>query len=167
MIRGIFQDWDANRGNPRSQCVLVMFRMAQCCHRLPPGLRWLGWPHLAAYHVIVIWELGIELNHKATIGPGLRLYHGTALVVHEKSVIGKNCTLRHCTTIGNRREADDVPVLGDGVEIGCNSVIIGRITVGDGAKIGAGSVVLHDVAPGDTVAGNPARKLCAGGKDSV
>lgn len=159
MSTGIFQDWEANHGNLRSQFVLAMFRAAQRCHRLPSALRWLGWPHLAAYQLIVIWELGIELNHKATIGPGLRLYHGTALVVHEKAVIGKNCTLRHCTTIGNRREADDVPIIGDDVEIGCNSVIIGRISIGERAKIGAGSVVLHDVASGDTVAGNPARSV--------
>ncbi len=167
MSRGIFQDWEANRGNSRSQFVLAMFRLAQTCHRLPPPLRWLGWPHLAAYHVIVIWEFGIELNHKATIGPGLRLYHGTALVIHEKTVIGKNCTLRHCTTIGNRRSAEDVPIIGDDVEIGSNSVIIGKITIGDRAKIGAGSVVVHDVASGDSVAGNPARRLCVKGKDSV
>ncbi len=167
MSQGIFQDWDANRGNLRSQFVLAMFRAAQVCHRLPPSLRLLGWPHLAAYHLIVIWLLGIELNHKASIGHGMKLYHGMALVVHEKTVIGKNCTLRHCTTIGNRRETDDVPVIGDDVEIGSNSVIIGRITIGDRAKIGAGSVVVHDVASGDTVAGNPACSLCADRKDSV
>ena len=167
MSAGIFQDWETNRGNARSQFVLAMLRLAQACHRLPRPLRWLGWPHLAAYTLIVEWELGIELSYKASIGAGLRLYHGTALVVHEKAVIGQNCTLRHCTTIGNRQEADDVPIIGRDVEIGCNSVIIGRITIGDGAKIGAGSVVVHDVAPGDSVAGNPARKLCAQGKDSV
>jgi putative colanic acid biosynthesis acetyltransferase WcaB len=159
MSDGIFQDWSANRGNLRSCFVLVMFRMAQACARLPAALRWIGWPHLAAYHLIVIWELGIELNHKAIIGPGLKLFHGTALVVHEKAVIGKHCTLRHCTTIGNRIAGDDVPVIGDEVDIGCNSVVLGRITIGDRAKIGAGSVVVHDVAPDQTVAGNPARPI--------
>jgi serine acetyltransferase len=114
---------------------------------------------LAFYTLVVEWELGIELSYKATIGPGLRLYHGTALVVHEKSVLGKNVTLRHCTTIGNRKSTDDVPMIGDNVEIGSNSVIIGKITIGDGARIGAGSVVVHDVAPGDTVVGNPARSI--------
>lgn len=159
MSTGIFQDWSANRGNLRSCFVLAMFRMAQACHRLPRPLRWLGWPHLAAYSLIVEWELGMELSYKATIGPGLRLFHGTALVIHEKSIIGKNVTLRHCTTIGNRVGADDVPVIGDNVDIGSNAVVIGRITVGDGARIGAGSVVVHDVAAGDTVAGNPARSI--------
>jgi len=47
------------------------------------------------------------------------------------------------------------------VDIGCNSVLIGRITIGDDAVIGAGSVVLHDVAPRQTVAGNPARPIGA------
>jgi putative colanic acid biosynthesis acetyltransferase WcaB len=105
--------------------------------------------------------LGIELNHKAKVGPRLRLHHGYGLVVHESAVIGSDCTLRHGTTIGNRRESDDCPVIGDRVDIGCSSVIIGRIEIGDDAKIGAGSVVLHDVPAGCTVAGNPARPVGA------
>jgi putative colanic acid biosynthesis acetyltransferase WcaB len=159
MIACILQDWDANRGNPRSRFVLAMFRLAQICHRLPPWIRWAGLPHLAAYTLIVIWELGIELNYKAAIGPGLRLFHGTALVIHESTVMGAGCTLRHCTTIGMREGPDDVPVIGDRVDIGSNAVLIGRIRIGDDAKIGAGSVVVADVAAGDVVAGNPARSL--------
>lgn len=136
-----------------------MFRFAQWCDRLPGPLRWIGWPHRAAYTLIVVWELGIELNYRAQIGPGLRLFHGTALVVHEKTQIGSNCTLRHCTTIGMRNGEDDVPVIGDNVDIGSNSVLIGKIHIGDGARIGAGSVVVSDVPAGTSVAGNPARPL--------
>jgi putative colanic acid biosynthesis acetyltransferase WcaB len=157
MIGAIFQDWDANAGNSRSRFALAMFRLAQVCHRLPQPIRWLGWPHIAAYTLIVCWELGIELSHKARVGPGLRLYHGQGLVIHEAACIGKNCTLRHCTTIGNRRGSDDVPTIGDDVDIGCNAVLIGAITIGHRARIGAGAVVLEDV-PDDAVAvGNPAR----------
>ena len=155
----ILQDWDANRGNIRSQLILASFRLAQICHRLPRAIRWMGWPHLAFYEFIVVWELGIELNYKATIGPRLRLYHGMALAVHEAAVIGSDCVLRQCTTIGMRKEAADVPTIGNNVNIGSNSVLIGRITIGDGAVIGAGSVVVHDVPPGAVVAGNPARIL--------
>jgi putative colanic acid biosynthesis acetyltransferase WcaB len=157
MMREILQDWEANRGNIRSQLILACFRLAQICHRLPRPLRWIGWPHLAVYEFIVVWELGIELNYKARIGPGLRLYHGTALVVHEAVVMGSHCILRHCTTLGMRREAADCPIIGNHVDIGSNSVLIGRITIGDHAVIGAGSVVLHDVPPGAVAAGNPAK----------
>lgn len=159
MSHGILQDWDVNRGNLRSRLLLASFRCAQKLHRWPPALRWIGLPYLGIYQFLMYWELGIELNYKARVGPRLRLYHGHALVIHDHAVLGADCTLRHCTTIGARKGADDCPVIGDRVEIGCNSVVIGKIKVGDGAVIGAGSVVLHDVAPGAVVAGNPARPL--------
>ncbi|MEI6493837.1 MAG: serine acetyltransferase [Verrucomicrobiota bacterium] len=159
MNPGILQDWEANVGNVRSRVILVLFRLAQRFYRLPEALRWLGYPYLAFYEVLVGWGLGIELNHKASIGPGLKLFHGTALVIHEGAVIGSHCTLRHCTTIGMRNDPGDVPVIGDHVDIGCNAVIIGKIHIGDRAVIGAGSVVVKDVPEGAVAAGNPARVI--------
>ena len=91
---------------------------------------------------------------------------GTALVSHGGAVIGSGCTLRHCTTIGMKSHPDDVPLIGDRVDIGCNSVIIGRIRVGDGAVIGAGSVVVKDVPAGAVVVGNPARQVESSGQGS-
>ncbi|MCX6970090.1 MAG: serine acetyltransferase [Verrucomicrobia bacterium] len=162
MNQGILQDWGANAGNIRSRVILVLFRLAQWFYRLPADWRWLGFPYLAFYEVFIGWVLGIELNHKASIGPGLKLFHGTALVIHGGSVIGSHCTLRHCTTIGMKSSPDDVPLIGDHVDVGCNSVIIGRIKIGDGAVIGAGSVVVKDVPAGAVVVGNPARQVHSG-----
>ena len=161
MSDGIWQDWSVNPRDLRMKFILGSFRFAQKLHRWPKCIRWLASPYLFVYQLLVWWELGIELNHKAEVGPRLRLHHGYGLVVHESAVIGSDCTLRHGTTIGNRRESDDCPVIGDRVDIGCSSVIIGRIKIGDDAKIGAGSVVLHDVPAGCTVAGNPARPVGA------
>jgi putative colanic acid biosynthesis acetyltransferase WcaB len=136
-----------------------MYRAAQAVRRHNPPLRWLGAPIVVFYMLYVEWALGIELNLKSKIGPGLRLYHGTGLVVHEAAVLGSNCALRHCTTIGMRNGPADCPSIGNNVDIGSNSVLLGAITIGDNAVIGAGSVVLHDVEPGDVVAGNPARSI--------
>jgi putative colanic acid biosynthesis acetyltransferase WcaB len=163
MSKSILQDWSANQGSIRSRMLLASFRLAQKFHRLPASVRWIGLPYLAAYQLLMYWELGIELNYKAKIGPGLQLHHGYALVIHDRAVIGANCTLRHCTTIGSRRGRDDCPVIGDRVDIGCNSVVIGSVSVGDAATIGAGSVVLHDVPAGATVVGNPARPVATAG----
>lgn len=163
MSGGVWQDWPVNPGDMRIRLLLGAFRLAQKLHRLPAAMRWLALPYLAFYQFLAYWELGIELNYKAAVGPRLRLHHGFGLVIHDRAVIGADCILRHCTTIGNRRGGDDCPVIGNGVDIGSNSVIIGAIKVGDNAVIGAGSVVLRDVAPRQTVAGNPARPV--GGAD--
>jgi putative colanic acid biosynthesis acetyltransferase WcaB len=159
MKGGILQDWEANRGNWKSRSAMLLYRAAQAVRRQPPLLRLLGAPVVALYVLYVEWGLGIELNLKSQIGPGLRLYHGTGLVIHEAAVLGSNCALRHCTTIGMKNGPTDCPSIGDHVDIGSNSVLLGSIRIGDHAVIGAGSVVLHDVAPGDVVAGNPARSI--------
>ena len=159
MSGGILQDWGANPGNLHSRLILVSFRIAQRLHNLPRGARWVGIPYLGLYQLITTWLMGIDLNYKASIGSGLRLHHPIALVIHESAILGRDCILRQSTTIGMRRAASDCPVIGDRVNIGSNSVLIGAITIGDDAVIGAGSVVIHDVLPGDVVAGNPARSI--------
>jgi putative colanic acid biosynthesis acetyltransferase WcaB len=163
----IVQDWPANpRNNPKGRLVLAAFRLAQLVRRLPTPLLVLGLPYLVAYRVGVEWMLGIELRWKTAIGPNLRLDHGQALVVHDHTVIGAHCTLRHSTTIGNKGSwsegPNDSPRIGDYVDIGAHSVIIGNITIGDHVIIGAGSVVTRDIPGGSVVVGNPARILQRG-----
>ena len=139
---------------------MLLFRLAAATRALPHPLWLLGLPILLGYRVGVEWILGVELRYKTSIGPGLRLFHGQGLVVHEGTVIGADCTLRHNTTIGNKSAGRaECPVLGDSVEVGSNTVILGGIRIGDRAVIGAGSVVVKDVPPGATVAGNPAREI--------
>ena len=159
----IFCDWSANRGNLKGQLVLACFRLAGACRRLPAPLWWLTIPYLIWYELSIVWGLSIELRYKARVGPGLKLYHGHALVVNDGVVIGARCTLRHSTTIGSKQLADGsesaCPKLGNEVNVGANAVILGPIQIGDRAVIGAGSVVVKDVPAGAVVAGNPARVI--------
>lgn len=48
-------------------------------------------------------------------------------------------------------------IIGEGVFIGCNALILKGTHIGDGAVVGAGSVVTKDVPPYTLVAGNPAK----------
>ena len=48
------------------------------------------------------------------------------------------------------------------VTLGSGAVIVGGVRIGERAVVGAGAVVTRDVPPGETVVGNPARKLRRG-----
>jgi bifunctional UDP-N-acetylglucosamine pyrophosphorylase/glucosamine-1-phosphate N-acetyltransferase len=50
-------------------------------------------------------------------------------------------------------------VVGDGVKLGVDTMMVAPVTIGDGATTGAGAVVTRDVAPGKTVVGMPARPI--------
>jgi putative colanic acid biosynthesis acetyltransferase WcaB len=142
---------------------MLLFRVAAKVRALPAPLWYLFLPYLAFYRLFVDWVLGVEIRAQTQIGPRLQLWHPRAIVIHEKAVLGADCIVRQCTTIGNKLQADGslgaAPIIGDGVDIGSNAVILGPINVGSGAKIGAGSVVVRNVPTGATVAGNPARSI--------
>src|SRR5271165_6437113 len=102
---------------------------------------------------------GISLPFDAQIGPGLRIYHFGNIFIHSHVIIGRNCTLRHGVTIGNRHEDGGVPVVGDNVEFGVGAVAIGPIHIGSAAKIGPLSLVTFDVPEKARVVGNPGQIL--------
>jgi len=51
----------------------------------------------------------------------------------------------------------DKVVIGDGVFIGMNTLIVKSVEIGDNAVIGAGSVVVDDIPADEIWAGNPAK----------
>ncbi|MFN4199043.1 MAG: serine acetyltransferase [Flavobacterium sp.] len=93
------------------------------------------------------------------IAGGLVCFHPYASVINAKA-IGENFVFRNSLTIGNKsNDNNQLPVIGNNVEVGANVVIIGDITVGNNVTIGAGSVVVKDIPDNCVVAGNPARVL--------
>jgi len=120
-------------------------------------LKIIGFPIRLFYKFHIQWVLGIDIPDTTQIGKNLELFHGQGLVIHSATIIGDNVILRHNTTIGNAKPKGGCPVIGDNVEIGANSVIIGEIVIGDNSIIAAGSVVVKDVPKNVIVAGNPAK----------
>ncbi len=160
-IHFIYQDKYANYQNPtKGKYIVVMFRIAQYVKRHKILYILCFW-YLFFYRVVVEWGWGVELSWNTRVGAGLQIYHGTGLVVHPDSIIGKNCSLRQCTTLGVKLDQANLlgmaPVIGDNVDIGCNVCIIGHLQIGDFTTIGAGSVVTKDIPPQSVAAGNPAR----------
>lgn len=155
----ILQDYRRNRGNWKILIVLTMFRIAQLISK---GRKWvfvLLAPYLILYRILVEWVLNIELHWNLNVGSGLRIFHGGCLVVHPNTKIGNNVTLRQCTTIGAKEGETCAPNIGNNVNIGPNSVLLGSIKIGDNAIIGASSLVISDVPVGGVYGGNPARDL--------
>lgn len=159
-VSALFTDWSVNRGDIRIQLALLMFRTARH-FRTARGLtaRILGKPLCLIYLVIVEWTWGIELPWATEVGPRLRIFHGTGIVVNAHAKLGRDVTLRHGVCVGARTSEGASPVIGDMVHLGAGSMVLGDVSIGDNARVGAGAIVLADVPAGAVAVGNPARVI--------
>lgn len=103
-------------------------------------------------------KLGFEIP-AGCFGPGLMIYHHGAIIVNPKSRIGANCTMHGICCIGSKGGfPDDSPVIGDNVDLGQASQILGGITIASNVRVGAGSIVTKDIPEeGAVVVGIPGR----------
>lgn len=162
-MKTLIHDFRNNRTNVKGLLVLLSFRIVNLASK-NKFIFYLFIPLLIFYRIVVEWFLGIEIPYNVNLGPGAIIYHGQSLVINSNVIIGKNCILRHCTTIGNKKMLDgsysSSPIIGDNVDIGSNVCIIGPITIGDNVVIGAGTVVVKNVPSNSTVVGNPSKNFC-------
>ena len=131
------------------------------------GIRWklLRAPMSVLYRCLyrfVEWTCGISLPYTVPVGRRVRIWHHSGMILHARS-IGNDVHIRQNTTFGvaHRGQNEALPVIEDGVDIGCNVCVLGNVRIGTEAKIGAGSVVLIDVPPRAIAVGVPARILSA------
>ncbi len=99
---------------------------------------------------------------KSRIGPGSKAKHLSYL---GDATLGAGVNIGAGTITANYDgKSKHATVIGDGVHIGSNTVLVAPVKIGKNATTGAGAVVLagHDVAPGDVVAGVPAKSLKKG-----
>lgn len=98
----------------------------------------------------------VELNG-ANIGKNFKIFHNN-IVINEKSIIQNNCRLHGNNCIGNNGIDNKCPIIGNNVDIGYGSVIIGDIKIVDNITVGANSVVVNSLTQKNAVyAGCPAR----------
>ncbi len=132
---------------------LWMHRVARFCwtHRMLLLGRWIS--HVSRFLT------GIEIHPGAKIGRRFFIDHGMGIVIGETTEIGDDVLLYQGVVLGGTtfEQKKRHPTLGNDVEIGAGSIVLGPITIGDGARVGAGSVVIKDVPPGVVVVGVPGR----------
>lgn len=153
-------EWRLAKGF-RLKSIILFFRLANYYYRGQSLVRYLFIPFVVFYKIYVEFIYGVELPAVTQVGIGLRIFHGVGLVVHRKVIIGNNCILRHCVTIGNKGEdekAELVPTIGNNVEFGANTVVVGNIHIGDNVIVGAGTVVTKDI-PANSVVVAPSFRL--------
>jgi serine O-acetyltransferase len=121
----------------------------------------LRFPFSLLYRVLnkcVEWSCGISLPYTVKLGRRVRIWHHGGMILHARS-IGDDCQIRQNTTFGVVRtdHNEELPIIGNRVDIGCNACILGAVHIGDGAAIGAGAVVLKDVPANCIAVGVPAK----------
>ncbi len=165
LVREDYQTYDRKISEPGFWAVFT-HRLANA--RMGISNRWLRLPltllaRMLYRHVRI--QYGIELDAGVKIGRRIRIWHHGCIVMSARA-IGDDVHLRHMTTCGvSRRHAsreedlNDRPIIGDRVDIGIGSTLLGGILVGDDAVIAGGSVVIRDVPSGALVGGVPAKIL--------
>lgn len=156
----MLEDLRANSWSLRPCCMVMAYRIAHFCSvwrkKSVINNLWAA-PIILLYRFVTECLFGYEIQAGATIGRRFTIHHGYAIVINKFVVAGDDFTIRHGVTIGNRSKSNDCPVIGNGVELGANVVIIGDITVGNNVVVGAGSVVLDNVPDNALVAGQKAQ----------
>lgn len=148
LIREDFQTHRRSRLSPGVHALLV--------HRVGARLRRDHRPHLRLVRPVhrlarafVQAVYGIELPGSATIGRRLFLPHPQGVVVVPGATIGDDCMIRHNVTIGAGSDTrGGVPTIGDRVQFGPGSIVMGAVHIGDDVLIGPGAVVVDDVPAG-------------------
>jgi serine O-acetyltransferase len=105
-----------------------------------------------------------SLPAQVIVSPDVKLGHqGFGTILHPNVEIGRGVKIFHNVTIFVRPPTgSNRVVIGDGVTIGANAVILTPrnqdLHIGEGARVGAGAVVTHDV-PARMIAISPPVEL--------
>jgi serine O-acetyltransferase len=104
-------------------------------------------------------KYSIDISHSTRIGSGFYIAHPFCIAINSKAIIGKNCTLSHQVTIGERKREgkNGSPIIGDNVYIAPGAKVLGPITVGSFVAIGANCVVIEDIPDKAVVVGIPGK----------
>ncbi len=112
---------------------------------------------LFLFHVTKVIT-GIQIPVGTEIGPGLKIGHFGNIVINPAAKIGRNFNIAQGCLIGNSQgKRAGVPVIGDNVVMGANSMVVGNAVIGNDVLIAPGAFVNFDVPDNSIVIGNPGK----------
>lgn len=101
---------------------------------------------------------GIEIKTQTEIGPGFLMCHPYNITVSPFAKLGKNVNLMKGSTVGmSQGKKPGAPIIGNEVQVGINSTVVGGITIGDDVLIAPNTFVNMDIPSHSVVIGNPCR----------
>ncbi len=111
-----------------------------------------------SWQKVIEMTCGISVPAAAKIGHSLYIGHFGGIILNCNAVIGNHCHLAQGVTIGvsGTGENRGVPIIGDYLYAGANSVIAGKIKIGNNVLVGACSLVTTDVPDNSVMLGVPA-----------
>lgn len=102
--------------------------------------------------------LKIEIS-PFSCGENIRICHPNVII---NGYVGNGCVFHGNNVIGNKNTGDKyaIPKIGNNVDIGIGTIVIGDIEIADNCVIGAGAVVTKSfTVPGTVIAGVPAKEI--------
>lgn len=90
------------------------------------------------------------------VGKGLYIPHFSSGIICNCASMGENCIISSGVIVGNKGGQENIPIVGNNVELCIGCKIIGKIKIGDNAIVAPNSVVIKDVPDNAIVSGIPA-----------
>jgi len=100
---------------------------------------------------------GNFINANALIGANVKV--SNYCLIHSGAIIEYGAELADYVQIGAGSRINGDVTIGSETFVGSGVTVVAGIKIGKKANIGAGSVVVRDVKDGETVFGNPAKKV--------
>ncbi len=109
-------------------------------------------PRLLQIHSRIFY--GIDIDFRASLGPGLYIVHGSGVVIGCSTIAGKNLSVHQGVTIGGSNEKKrtimdnqtiEQPFIGDNVSINTGAIVLGPVIIGSGATIGSRALIMKDI----------------------
>lgn len=119
--------------------------------------------YTAAIHPQAICDSTVAIDEGTVVMAGAILNAdvkiGRHVIVNTGAIIEHDCKIGNYAHLSPNCTLSGGVKIGEGVHVGAGAVVIPGISIGDWATVGAGTVVIRDVLPGETVVGNPARRI--------